>query len=115
MQWDGPVFKRAYEVSTSSFLGETIVYDPSSAHNLMFWNESRERGRRVILANGFPLVDSGSCADEGTLAKLEAYREQRRNADRAKQEALRDDPVHANTSQDSSNEGESDPGLHSGR
>lgn len=78
MRWDAPIFKRAYEERTGFFLGETVVYDPSAAHNLMFWNVSREPGRRIVLANGFPLVDSDRCADEATLAKLDAYRERRR-------------------------------------
>lgn len=80
MIWNAAIFRRAYEVSSGELLGETVVYDPVSSFNLMFWNESRESGRRVVLSNGFPLFDSDRCADEATLAKLETFYEQEREA-----------------------------------
>jgi hypothetical protein len=90
------MFKRAFEVSTGTFLGETIVFDASSGpDSRIYWNAARKPGRRIVLANGFPLVDSDRCADEATLAKLEAYYEQERRADRAMQAAWEDQRKHS--------------------
>ncbi|SKB44015.1 hypothetical protein [Luteibacter sp. 22Crub2.1] len=84
--WDGAFFKRAYEVSTGDFLGETVVFDASASFNMMFWNDSKEAGRRIVLANGFPMVDTDRCADKATLAKLEAFYEKEREEFRPIQE-----------------------------
>jgi hypothetical protein len=73
MQWDYPIFKRAYEISTDAFLGETVVFDPTSAHDFIDWGDAGNPGRRIVEANGFPLLDSDHCADEATLANLDAY------------------------------------------
>ncbi|HEY4293856.1 hypothetical protein [Luteibacter sp.] len=78
MPWPYPEFKRAYEVGTGIFLGETITYDGASALGGMYWNASGEPGRRVVLAGGFALLDSERCADKETMAKLAAYHEQKR-------------------------------------
>lgn len=86
MVWDAAVFSRAYEAKTGHFLGETVVYDPVASFNLMLWNASREPGRRVVLENGFPLVDSDRCADKATLAKLEVFYEKEREENRLRQE-----------------------------
>jgi hypothetical protein len=85
--WEYPMFKRAYEVSTGAMLGETVVFNASSAHAYIFWNESKEPGRRIVEANGFPLADTSRCADEMTLAKLEAAEEKEREAKWAVHEA----------------------------
>jgi hypothetical protein len=87
IEWQVPVFKRAYEISTGTLLGETIAFDRASTHELTFWNEARQPGRRVVVANGFPLFDSDRCADEQTLAKLAVGIERRYEALRLKQEA----------------------------
>ena len=86
IDWDATVFKRAYEVHTGDFLGETVVFDPSASFDMMFWNDSKEPGRRIVLANGFPMVDTHRCADEATLAKLEAFYEKEREEFRPIQE-----------------------------
>lgn len=86
MQWDAPIFKRAYELNTGAFLGETVVFEPAG-QNLMFWNEARKPGRRIVLANGFPLVDSSRCSAEVTLAKLEAFYDRERDTNQPLQEA----------------------------
>jgi hypothetical protein len=80
MIWNAAIFQRAYEAKTGDFLGESVVYDPVASFNTMFWNESREAGRRIVLSNGFPLVDSDRCADKETLAKLEVFYEKEREA-----------------------------------
>jgi hypothetical protein len=85
--WEAAVFQRAYEARTGTFLGESVVYDPVASFNIMFWNESREAGRRIVLSNGFPLLDSDRCADKETLAKLEAFYEKEREESRVRQEA----------------------------
>ena len=82
MQWDAPIFKRAYEVGSGTFLGETVVFEPAG-QNIIFWNEARKPGRRILLANGFPLVDSERCSDEATLKKLDAFHERQREANQA--------------------------------
>ena len=87
MLWNAAIFSRAYEAKTGHFLGETVVYDPVASFNLMFWNESREPGRRIVLENGFPLLDSDRCADKETLAKLEVFYEKEREESRVRQEA----------------------------
>ena len=76
--WTSAIFSRAYEVSTGTFLGETVVYDPDVSYDITLWTTSREAGRRTVFANGFPLIDSDRCADEATLAKLETYYERHR-------------------------------------
>lgn len=76
--WDYPMFKRAYEASTGTFLGETIIYDAVVAFSGMYWNMPSEPGRRIVKSGGFPLMDSDRCADEATLSKLDAYYEQKR-------------------------------------
>lgn len=87
-QWQGPMFKRAYETSTGLLLGETIVFDISSGPaNYMFWNASVKPGQRLVLANGFKLVDSDRCADQATLAKLEQSLERERESVRVMHEA----------------------------
>jgi hypothetical protein len=91
MQWDAAIFRRAYEVSTGVFLGETVVYDPMASFNLMFWNEARRPGRRIVLSDGFPLLDSDRCADEATLAKLEAFYEREREANQPIVDAWEDE------------------------
>jgi hypothetical protein len=73
MEWDFPIFNRAYEVSTGASLGETIVYDPQSAPNFTYWGDVRTPGRRIVKTNGFLLVDSNRCADAATLERLDAY------------------------------------------
>jgi hypothetical protein len=70
--WEAAIFKRAYVVSTGSFLGETVVYNPFG-QKFIDWGDVRTPGRRIIEANGFPLVDSDRCADAATLANLDAY------------------------------------------
>jgi hypothetical protein len=87
MRWDAAVFKRAYEVNTGDFLGETIVFDPSAGDDLMRWGDTKKPGRRVVVANGFPLIDSSRCSDPTTLAKLEAFHERQREVNRAILEA----------------------------
>jgi hypothetical protein len=77
MLWDYPMFKRAYEVSTNTFLGETVVYDAGSVGGI-YWNKPNDSGRRIVKSGGFFLVDSDRCADEATLSKLDAYYEQKR-------------------------------------
>jgi hypothetical protein len=77
MRWEAVVFKRAYEVSTGDFIGETIVFDPSAADDLMRWGNPHNPGRRVVVANGFPLIDSTRCSDPATLAKLDAFHKRR--------------------------------------
>jgi hypothetical protein len=72
-KWELPIFNRAYEVGTSAVLGETIVYDPTYAHDFIYWGDVRTPGRRIVETNGFPLLNSERCADTTTLAKLEAY------------------------------------------
>jgi hypothetical protein len=84
--WDAAIFKRAFEERTGAFLGETVIYDPVASYNITLWNEAREPGRRIVLTNGFQLLDSNRCADTATLAKLEAYHEKRREENRAIQE-----------------------------
>jgi hypothetical protein len=96
MIWNAAIFRRAYEASTGAFLGQTVAYDPSSSFNLMSWNEAREPGRRVVLSDGFPFVDTDRCADAKTLARLEAYHEQRRKENRAMQEAWEEERERAN-------------------
>jgi hypothetical protein len=73
--WGYPIFDRAYEASTGAFLGETIVYDSTASHDIMFWNEAKAPGRRIVLSHGFPLVDTDRCADESTLSNLRAIQE----------------------------------------
>jgi hypothetical protein len=85
--WDAAIFKRAYEVSTDTFLGESIVYDPAASIHFIDWGDTAKPGRRVVVADQFPLVDTNRCADEATLAKLEAYHERQREANRPIQEA----------------------------
>lgn len=79
MPWDYPMFARAYEASTNSFLGETIVYDAASSFGGMYWNKSKQPGRRTVYSDGFLLLDSDRCADKATLEKLDAYYEKKRN------------------------------------
>jgi hypothetical protein len=83
--WITPTFKRAYEASTGAQLGETIVFDPSLATDVIAWGRASKPGRRIVEANGFPLVDSSRCSDEATLAKLETYYERQREANRTLQ------------------------------
>jgi hypothetical protein len=83
-RWEYPMFKRAYEVSTGAILGETVVFNASSAHAYIFWNESKEPGRRIVEANGFPLADTNRCADERTLAVLKAFEVREQQATWAK-------------------------------
>jgi hypothetical protein len=71
--WDAAYFKRAYELSTGKLLGETVVFDPATAFNTTIWNASRIPGRRIVLANGFPMVDTDRCADEATLSRLASF------------------------------------------
>ncbi|HEY4293636.1 hypothetical protein [Luteibacter sp.] len=85
-QWHYPIFKRAYEITTGTPLGESIVYDPAG-QKFIDWGDTRDVGRRVVTVNGFPLVDSQRCSDKATLTKLEAHHEQRRQANRPMQEA----------------------------
>jgi hypothetical protein len=80
MGWEVPVFKRAYEIRTEGFLGETVVYDLASSYSMTFWSTAQEPGRRVVKVDGFPLFDSTRCADEATLAKLATALEQREEA-----------------------------------
>jgi hypothetical protein len=101
MIWSVAVFRRAYEVSNGNFLGETVVYDPVAAFDITLWNTSRKPGRRTVLANGFPLVDSDRCADPATLAKLEAYHERRREKNRVMRKAWEAEQSDVNRSSDS--------------
>ncbi|HVI56432.1 MAG TPA: hypothetical protein VM621_15420 [Luteibacter sp.] len=85
--WNAAVFKRAYEVRTGDLLGETVVFDPVGPASFVDWGDTAKPGRRVVVANQFPIVDSMRCADEATLAKLEAYHVRRREENRPIQEA----------------------------
>lgn len=76
--WEDEIFKRAYEASTGTFLGETVVFDPSASTSIMYWGDTRTPGRRVVVANQFSLTDTDRCSDEATLAKLEAFYERER-------------------------------------
>ena len=77
MLWSHPTFVRAYEVSTGILLGETVVFDPAATNNVTIWNASSEPGRRFVIANAFPLVDSDRCADPESLEKLRLYDQDR--------------------------------------
>jgi hypothetical protein len=79
MPWDYPMFERAYEASTNTFLGETVVYDAASAIGGIYWNKPNEFGRRIVKSAGFLLLDSDRCADKATLSKLHAYYEKERS------------------------------------
>jgi hypothetical protein len=56
MPWGYPMFQRAYEASTNTFLGETIVFDAASSFNSMYWNEAEKPGRRIVYSHGFPVM-----------------------------------------------------------
>lgn len=76
--WVLPAFLRAYEVDTGTLLGETIVFDGSVAFDRVYWGNTSTPGRRIVVAYGFPLVDTDRCSDAATLAKLEAFNETQR-------------------------------------
>ncbi|HEY4294237.1 hypothetical protein [Luteibacter sp.] len=80
MGWELPVFKRAYEVSTGAFLGDTVVYDEAYAYDIELWNVAAPAGRRAVKVDGFLLFDSDRCADEATLARLAVGLDQRQKA-----------------------------------
>lgn len=80
--WEAAVFVRAYEIQTGDLLGETVVFDPVGPAPLTYWNEPAPPGRRIVYTNQFPLFDSDRCADAETLAKLEAFYELERGANR---------------------------------
>ncbi|HEY4291648.1 hypothetical protein [Luteibacter sp.] len=87
--WEAPVFRRAYEASTGTFLGETIVYDPPSAFDGYNWGDERSIGHRVIRVNGFPLAKTDRCADEATLKRLSEYYKSKREEQRLWWEKLK--------------------------
>ncbi|HVI54923.1 MAG TPA: hypothetical protein VM621_07710 [Luteibacter sp.] len=95
--WDMAVFRRAYEISTGELLGETVVFDPVGPADRNYWNTSRTPGRRTVFANEFLLFDSDRCSDDATLAKLEAFYEQQREANRTIVNAWEEERRRANS------------------
>jgi hypothetical protein len=87
IDWELPVFKRAFEVNSGNFLGQTVVYDAAYAYDIDLWNVSDQPGRRVVKVDGFTLFDSDRCADAETLAKLAIGIAQREEAIRLTREA----------------------------
>lgn len=90
-EWNEAIFRRAYEVSTGVILGETIVFDPVGPAPFVDWGDTAKPGRRVLVANQFPLAVSNRCADEATLAKLEAFYERERRARQPMVDAWQDE------------------------
>lgn len=82
-EWNAAVFRRAYEVSTGEVLGETVVFDPVGPAPFVDWGDTAKPGRRVLIANQFPLAISSHCSDKATLAKLEAFYERERRGRQA--------------------------------
>lgn len=89
--WEAAVFRRAYEVSTGALLGETVVFDPVGPAAFVDWGQTSKPGRRVLIANQFPLADTDRCSDAATLAKLEAHHVRKREENRAMQAAWEED------------------------
>jgi hypothetical protein len=87
--WGDAIFKRAYEIGTGELLGETVIFDPVGPPEIIDWGRGSKPGRRVVVANGFPLFDSSRCSDDATLAKLEAYYERQREANQPLVDAWR--------------------------
>ncbi|WP_139382701.1 hypothetical protein [Luteibacter sp. 22Crub2.1] len=78
-RWHAAVFDRAYEASTGAFLGETIVYDPSSTFDYVDCGDTGKTGRRLVNIGGFMLADTTRCSDAATMARIEAFYERKRN------------------------------------
>ncbi|HVI53825.1 MAG TPA: hypothetical protein VM621_02085 [Luteibacter sp.] len=89
--WQQAIFKRAYELRTGDILGETIVFDPVGPANRIYWGDTGAPGRRVVFANEFLLFDSDRCSDQATLAKLAAFYQKRREANRLVPEGPKDE------------------------
>ncbi len=83
--WEAVVFRRLYEDSTGTLLGETPVYDPVQAFNGIDWGDPNRAGQRQVSVNGFRLATTERCADQVTLARLEQYHARQRRSLEAQQ------------------------------